>query len=59
MKRRDLIKKLEKAGFRFLRNGGNHDIYQRGDNEKEQEKVPRHREIDEYLAKGIIKKWRL
>ena len=26
MKQRDLIKKLEKAGFRFARHGGNHDI---------------------------------
>ena len=59
MKRRDLIKKLEKAGFKFLRNGGKHDIYQRGDNGREQEKVPRHNEIDENLAKGIIKKWGL
>lgn len=30
MKRKDLIKNLEKAGFRFERHGGNHDIYARG-----------------------------
>lgn len=30
MKRRDLIKKLENAGFKLARNGGNHDVYTRG-----------------------------
>ncbi|MBQ9438420.1 MAG: type II toxin-antitoxin system HicA family toxin [Lachnospiraceae bacterium] len=56
MKRRDLIKKLEKAGFKFVRHGGNHDIYERGSCS---EKIPRHNEIDEDLAKWIIKKWGL
>lgn len=53
MKRKDLIKKLEKAGFVFERHGSNHDIYKRG---SEKEEVPRHNEIDERLAKAIIKK---
>ena len=26
MKQRDLVKKLESAGFEFVRHGGNHDI---------------------------------
>lgn len=56
MKRRDLIKKLENAGFKFDRHGGNHDIYTRGNDE---EKIPRHREINENLAKMIIRKWNL
>lgn len=56
MKQRDLIKKLESIGFRFERHGGNHDIYRRGNDE---EKVPRHRELDERLAKAILKKWGL
>ena len=56
MKQRDLIKKLEKAGFKFERHGGNHDIYKRG---SEEEKVPRHKEIDERLARAIIRKWGL
>jgi len=30
MKQRDLVKKLEKAGFEFARHGGNHDIYKEG-----------------------------
>ena len=56
MKQRDLIKKLEAAGFEFLRHGGNHDIYRRGDDE---EKIPRHREVNECLTKAILKKWGL
>ncbi len=56
MKRRELIKKLEKAGFGFSRHGGNHDVYTRGDDE---EMIPRHKEINEMLAKGMIKKWNL
>ena len=37
-------------------NGGNHDIYKRGDDE---EKIPRHREVNERLAKAILRKWGL
>lgn len=56
MKQRDLIKKLEAKGFRFERHGGSHDIYKRGEDE---EKIPRHREVNESLARNIIKKWGL
>ncbi len=56
MKRKDLVKMLENAGFRLERHGGNHDIYVRG---KDIEKIPRHREINENLARTIIKKHRL
>lgn len=56
MKQRDLIKKLEKAGFQFERHGRNHDVYKRGDDE---EQIPRHREVNERLAKAILKKWGL
>ena len=56
MKQRDLIKKLESAGFEFARHGGNHDIYKRGNDE---EKIPRHREVNEKLAKAILRKWGL
>ena len=56
MKQRDLIKKLEDNGFVFERHGGNHDIYRRGN---DIETVPRHKEINENLAKMIIRKWRL
>ena len=50
MKQRDLVKKLEKAGFEFARHGGNHDY---------EEKIPRHREINERLARAILRKWGL
>ncbi len=53
MKRADLIKKLEEAGFVFERHGGNHDIYVRGNT---REIIPRHREINERLAKAILRK---
>ncbi len=53
MKRRDLIKLLEKNGWTFDRNGGNHDVYTKGN---QVEYVPRHRELNENLAKSIIKK---
>lgn len=54
MKQRDLIKKLIDAGFSFERHGGNHDIYRRG---SDIEKIPRHKEINEFLAKAILRKW--
>ena len=56
MKQKELVKKLLNAGFVLVRHGGNHDIYKRGSDE---EQVPRHTEINEYLAKAIIKKWNL
>lgn len=56
MKRQDLIKKLESVGFVFERHGGSHDIYSRG---KDREQIPRHKEINELLAKAILKKWGL
>ena len=51
MKQRELIKRLERAGFIFDRHGGNHDIYIRND---KIEKIPRHKEINEQLAKAIL-----
>ena len=54
MKRRDLVKKLEKAGCELLRHGGKHEIYHNPATGRS-EPVPRHREINELLAKKIIK----
>ena len=56
MKQRDLVKKLESVGFQFERHGGNHDIYRRG---LEIEQIPRHKEVNEKLARAILKKWGL
>jgi len=53
MKRKDLIKLLESNGWYFKRNGGEHDIYTNG---AKTEPIPRHSEINERLAKNIIKK---
>lgn len=53
MKRRDLIKKLERNGWWLLRHGTNHDVYTNGEIS---ETIPRHAEINERLAKEIIKR---
>lgn len=54
MKRRDLIRYLEKNGCEFLREGSNHTVYGNR-REKKISTVSRHREIDEYLSKKICK----
>lgn len=53
MKRKDLVKLLESNGWRILREGANHTIYTNG---KKCEPVPRHSELNEMLAKAIIKR---
>lgn len=55
MKRRDLIAKLEAMGCILVRHGGKHDWYTNYETKMSQP-VPRHNEIDEHLAKSIIKK---
>lgn len=55
MKRRDLIRKIEEAGAVFIRHGGKHDWYQCPQT-KMLQPVPRHAEINEMLARSIIKK---
>lgn len=56
MKRRDLIKKIEKLGAKFIRHGRRHDWYSHPET-KVSQPVPRHQEINEILAKAIIKKF--
>ena len=53
MKTKELIKLLEKNGWRFKRHGANHDVYVKGN---ERESIVRHREMDEMLARAIIKR---
>lgn len=53
MKRRDLIKKLEAAGYRVDRDDGSHTVYEKEGGRPVQ--VPRHREINENTAKSILK----
>jgi predicted RNA binding protein YcfA (HicA-like mRNA interferase family) len=54
MKRKDLIKRLSSFGCVLLRHGNRHDLYGNPKTGKKQP-VPRHNEIDEILAKHIIK----
>ena len=54
MKRRDLVAELERAGCVLLRNGARHDIYHNPESGRS-EPVPRHREVNELLAKKILK----
>lgn len=53
MKRKDLIKLFEENGWKLLREGGSHSVYTNG---KTTEAIPRHKEVNERLAKALIKK---
>ncbi|MGD1070498.1 MAG: type II toxin-antitoxin system HicA family toxin [Bryobacteraceae bacterium] len=55
MKRTDLIRRLEESGCEFIRHGGKHDWYQNPRTGISQP-VPRHREINEILARHILRK---
>ncbi|MCX5798394.1 MAG: type II toxin-antitoxin system HicA family toxin [Proteobacteria bacterium] len=55
MKRVDLIRQLLEVGCMLIRHGGKHDWYQ-NPNTKMVQPVPRHNEINDNLAKSIIKK---
>jgi mRNA interferase HicA len=54
MKRRELIRELEKSGCVLIRHGARHDWYM-NPRTRISQPVPRHAEINEYLAKHIIK----
>jgi len=56
LKRTDLIKKLKRMGYVFIRHGGKHDWYQ-NTKTKISQPIPRHREINENLAKHTLKKF--
>lgn len=53
MKRVDLVRLLQKNGWSYLRSGGEHDIFAKGE---DRIAIPRHSEIKEGLAKSIIRK---
>jgi len=55
LKRRELIKKFEAQGGVLVRHGGKHDWYQNPVT-KVCQPVPRHNEINEYLARSILRK---
>lgn len=54
MKRKDLVRHLENAGCVLIRHGRRHDWYQNPKTRISQP-VPRHNEINDNLAKRIMK----
>lgn len=54
MKRRDLLQHLRQHGCQFVREGGEHSIWENPTNNR-RTSVPRHREIPEYTAERICK----
>ena len=54
MKRVDLIRHLEQHGCVLLREGGNHSVYLNRATRKTST-VPRHREINDFLARKICR----
>jgi len=50
VKRRDLLRHLRAHGCDLLREGGNHSVFV-----NRVTTVPRHREIDDFLARKICK----
>ncbi|MBU1032646.1 MAG: type II toxin-antitoxin system HicA family toxin [Patescibacteria group bacterium] len=54
MKRRDLIKHIQKQGCVFIREGTNHSIFYNPEINRVSS-IPRHNEIDNYLCKKICK----
>ena len=54
MKRIDLIRHLERYGVQLLREGGSHSVYVNRSASRTST-VPRHREINDFLAHKIFK----
>lgn len=54
MKRRDLLRHLEKEGCRFDREGGNHTVYV-NPAQTLSASIPRYREINTFTARGICR----
>ena len=53
MKRRDLEQRLRALGWKLLRHGRKHDIWS---NCEREEAIPRHSEVNEKLAKAILRR---
>ena len=54
MKRVDLIREIEQMGCVLIRHGGKHDWYQ-NPRTRVSQAMPRHREINEHLARKILR----
>jgi mRNA interferase HicA len=55
MKRRELIRYIESHGCRFVREGGNHSLYENPKVHDGKTSVPRHAEIKEGTVRQICK----
>ncbi|MBI1986949.1 MAG: type II toxin-antitoxin system HicA family toxin [Nitrospinae bacterium] len=55
MKRKELLKIIQSNGCVFVRHGSNHEWYRNPKTGKSQP-IPRHTEIEDGLAKRIIKR---
>ena len=53
MKQKDLINLFKRNGWWLVRQGGNHMVFTNG---TVNETIPRHKEVNELLAKAIIKR---
>lgn len=53
MKRRDIEKELKSAGW-VITHGGNHDLATHPEKPGIRIPLPRHKEINEYTARGIL-----
>ncbi|MDR1712834.1 MAG: type II toxin-antitoxin system HicA family toxin [Coriobacteriales bacterium] len=56
MKYRELVRLFRNNGWHLQREGRSHEIWSDGENT---EQIPRHSEINERLARGLIDKWGL
>jgi predicted RNA binding protein YcfA (HicA-like mRNA interferase family) len=54
VKRRDLISHLKSHGCELLREGANHSVYVNR-RARKTSTVPRHREVDDFLARRICR----
>jgi len=54
MKRKELVRKLTKAGWKIT-SGTRHDMAKHTDRPGIKIPIPRHTEINEYTARGILK----
>jgi mRNA interferase HicA len=52
MKHRERERRLQELGWTRIRRGQRHDVWRRGEREIA---VPRHREINEYTARAILR----
>ena len=57
MKYNELVRALRRAGW-VITHGGNHDIAKNPQKPGVKIPIPRHKEINENLAKMILKKWK-